>query len=445
MKRVLFLTYYFPPSGGSGVQRALKFAKYLPLYGWEPIVLTVSPKYASYPDLDQTMWRDVPEQLQVERTPAWDPYALYARLLRKPKEETVGVSFVGESQMNWKQKLARWLRANVFLPDARVGWMPFAIRKGRALLAKEPFDAVVSTGPPHSVHLAGRSLSRRFNIPWLADFRDPWTGSDFYDLLPLTPIARKLDQSLELRVLRDAAVVVAVSPSRVHALSRIFHREYEVVWNGFDPDDFQSTSPVTTNAFEVTYAGNLNDARNPVALWRALQKMDAIHCFPQLRIRLIGHIDPAILESAREHGVERLVETSAYLPHDEVIGEMQRSVLLLLVINRVSGSEGIIPGKIYEYIASRRPVLGLGPVQGDAAAVLEEARSGKMFDWEDADGVAAMVEHHYTAWASGEPLSGADPGDLDRFSRKEQTHRLADLLTGISSPQQHAPGAKERS
>ena len=433
VKRLLFITYYFPPSGGPGVQRALKFAKYLPQFGWQPTVLTVRPEKAAYPDLDPTLAGEVPPDVRVERTGAWDPYALYARLQGKSKAETVGVGFLGEAEMDWKQRLARWVRANVFLPDARVGWVPFALRRGRALVEADPFDALLTTGPPHSAHLAGLLLARRYGLPWIADFRDPWTDIDYAEALPMTAPARRADAAMERAVLRGAGQVTAVSPQMARRLATRADVEPVVIQNGFDPADFQAPPPPPRPHFEVAYLGNMNDARNPQALWEALRQLGLPETMPDVRVRLVGNVDPVVLRSAREQGVADVVETAGYVPHDEAVRRMRASAVLLLVINRVPGADGIMTGKLYEYVASGRPVLGLGPPDGDAAVVLRGAGAGEMFDYGDAAGVAAFLQRHHAAWKGGTPRPGAGKTAAERYSRRGQTGQLAQLLDALTS------------
>lgn len=433
VKRVLFITYYFPPSGGPGVQRALKFAKYLPGFGWQPTVLTVRPEDAAYPDLDPTLVGEIPPDVRVERTRAWDPYALYARLQGKSKSETVGVGFLGEAEMDWKQRAARWIRANVFLPDARVGWVPFALHRGRALIEEGHFDALLTTGPPHSTHLAGLLLARRYGLPWLADFRDPWTDIDYAEALPMTTPARRVDAAMERAVLRKAARVTAVSPSMARRLAARVGARCVVVQNGFDPADFRGAPPLLRPGFEVAYAGNMNDARNPEALWEALRRLGTPGALPEVRVRLIGNADPVVFRSAQRHGVADCVEVEGYVPHDEAVRRMRASAVLLLVINRVPGAEGIMTGKLYEYVASGRPVLGIGPPDGDAAAVLREAGAGEMFGYEDAAGVAAFLRRHYAAWSSGTPTFGATAAAAERYSRRSQSGQIARLLDELTA------------
>ncbi len=432
MPKVLLITYYFPPSGGPGVQRTLKFARYLPAFGWRPTVLTVRPEDAAYPDLDPTLAGELPSDVRAERTRAWDPYALYARLLGKEKSETVSVGFLGEAEVGWKERLARWIRANVFLPDARVGWTPFAIRRGLRLLREDAYDAIFTTGPPHSTHLIGWALARRTGVPWVADFRDLWTEIDYAHKLPTTALARRIDAALERSVLKAASTVTVVTPTWKRNLARHAEGRCEVIRNGFDPADFEAGAPALDPAFTVAHLGNLNDARNPQALWQALKALKALAWQPPPRVRLIGNVDPVVMRAARARGVEALVEAEPYVPHAEAVRVMRRSALLLLMIDRVPHQEGRIPGKLYEYIASGRPVLGLGPPEGDAAQVLEEAGAGRMFAHDDAGGVVDFLQEHYAAWTAGTPRQGAAPEAAAPYSRRRQTQALADLLNKCS-------------
>ncbi len=438
-RRVLFVTYYYPPSGGPGVQRSLKFTKYLPAFGWIPTVLTVRPEHASYPDLDPDLAEEIPPDVDVERTYAWDPYALYARVLKKRKEDVVSVGFLGEAQMNLRQRVARWIRANVFLPDARVGWVPFALRRGDDLLWRERYDAILTTGPPHSVHLVGMLLAYRHRLPWLTDFRDPWTEIDYYADLPMTTAARTLDAMMERLVLRRATAGTVVSEVMLRQLSRSGDLPLKVIENGFDPADFEGvTGDIPADEFVVSHIGNLNAARNPTALWKALARLDADASIPKLFLSFVGNVEPAVLASAAQYGLEKRVRTMPYVPHSDAVKRMKSATMLLLSINRVKGAEGIVTGKVYEYVASGRPVLGIGPAAGDAARILRESGAGLLFEFDDVAGIATHLQKSYNAWANGRPLHGAEEATALRYSRREQTGALAGLLREISDPSRSA-------
>ena len=439
-RKVLLVSYYFPPSGGSGVQRVLKMAKYLPRFGWQPTVLTVRPEDAAFPALDPTLLADVPPGVRVERTRAWDPYALYARLLGKKKSDTVRIGFADDDVPGWKEKAARWLRANLFLPDARAGWAPFAARRGAQLVREGGLDAVWTTGPPHSAHLAGRWIARRTGRPHVADFRDPWTDISYYEELPVSAPARWLDAALERAVLRRASAITTVNPSLQQLLEQktTAGAPLMLIRNGFDSDDFPRPSAPPERApsddafFTLVHVGNLTASQNPEALWTALARLRRVGTVPRLRLRTVGRLDAAAQQDLDRQGLTDWLSAAPYMPHAEAVAAMERATLLLLCINRVPGAEGITTGKVYEYLASGRPVLGVGPPAGDAAAVLQGAGAGRMFDYDDAESIARFVQMHYDAWAAGTPRAGAAPEAAATHSRRAQAGQLAALLEALT-------------
>lgn len=426
MPRLLLVTYYYPPSGGSGVQRPLKMSRYLPTFGWDVTVLTVDPAYAAYPDPDPSMLADVPPGVTVERTRAWDPYAAYARLLGAKKDDLVGVGGLKAAEGNGlAPRLAAWLRANVFLPDARVGWVPFALKRARALHADRPFDAVVTTAPPMSLHLVGLAFARATGVPWIADFRDPWT--DRYDLqrLPRSRAALALDRAMERAVLRRASRVVTVSPALARSLEARRGKPVDVIPNGFDAADFLGDDPPRDpSVFTLSFVGNLSEHYDLRALWAAMARLSD----PALRLRLVGNAAPRLLAEAEAAGVSGQIETVAYVPHAEAVAAMRAADALLLPIPRADGAEGILTGKLFEYLAAGRSVVGIGPEDGDAAHIVRDARAGRFFDWDDANGLAAYLADLLAAWRSGTPDGGASPEAASAYSRRGQAHAMARLL-----------------
>jgi glycosyltransferase involved in cell wall biosynthesis len=398
MKRVLVISYYFPPSGGPGVQRVLKFVKYLPAFGWRPTVLTLAPDHAAYPDLDPTLADEIPASVEVVRTRSWDPYAVYARLQGKAKEETVGVGFVKEGDaMSGRQRLARWVRANVFLPDARVGWIPFARRAARRLFKQAPYDVVFTSGPPHSTHLAGRSLRRRFDAPWVVDMRDPWTDISYYRDLPHTALARRLDAALERSVLSTADAVISVSDGVGKLLqAKAPLRRYETVPNGYDPADVrtvEATPSRRADRFVLAHVGTLSGQQHAPGLVQALARhAEADSAWrTRLEIRFVGHVDDAILAAYREAGLGDALTVVPYVPHAEAIRHMREADVLMVAVQRVEHNEGVTPAKMFEYLSVGTPVLGLAPPDGDLARILRATGGGDTFAHEDTDGLAAFI------------------------------------------------------
>lgn len=433
MKRLLVVAYYFPPSGGAGVQRVLKWVKYLRDFDVEPTVLTVEA--GAYPKTDATLARDVPDGLDVHRTRSLDPFGAYARLTGRSRQQAVAETsgHLG-GDASGAERFARWVRANVFVPDARVGWVPFAIQRGQQLLRDEPFDAVLTSGPPHSVHLTGWALQARTGIPWIADFRDPWTDINYYDELPRTAAAHAADRWLERRVLEQADRVITVSPGWRNLLLGKVERDpadFVVIHNGFDPDDFGPGQAPPEDRFTLVYVGSLYGSRNPDALWRAVASLRVQGEVPKLRLRLVGRIGGDVVAALGAYGLDIITEHVPYVPHDEAVCEMQRASALLLTVESYRHERGNLTGKVYEYLAAGRPIVALGPAEGDAADLLRDTGAGRMLDRDDIDGVAYYLRTLYAAWERGEELAGASAAAAAPYSRRSETAELAAVLDDL--------------
>ncbi len=435
--RLLVVAYYFPPSGGAGVQRVLKWTKHLPAHGVRPTVLTVEA--GAYPQLDPTLWADVPAGVAVHRTRSLDPFGAYARLTGRTRAEAVrartdamavDTGGGGEAAI---ERVAEWVRANAFVPDARVGWVPFAVARGLRLIRRaagrgEPFDALLTSGPPHSTHLTAWALRRLTGTPWVADFRDPWTDIHYYAELPRSAAARRLDEVLERGVLRAADAAVTVSPSWARLLGAKVGRAVEVIPNGFDPEDFGEAPAAVGERFELVHVGSLYASRNPEALWQALAALRAEDGIPNLRVRLVGRVGEEVIAAAGRHGLEEVVAVEPYVPHAEAVRWMQRATALLLTTEPQRHEAGHVTGKLYEYLAAGRPVLALGDPSGDAAALLRETGGGRTFARDDAGGVARWLAEAYQRCERGAALAGASPEAVAPYARPAQAAALAALL-----------------
>ena len=443
-KRVLVVAYYAPPAGGPAVQRVLQFLQHLTDHGWQPALLTV--REGAYPNRDASLLEKMPPSVEGRRTASLDPLALYQRLRRAlgMGEGGLPAGSLGEGASSFFgdffEKAARWVRANLFVPDARVGWWPFAVHAGRQWLreaeaAGRPFDAILSTGAPHSVHLAGRSLHRASGTPWVADLHDPWTDISYYDEFPHTAPARRLDAHFERSVLEEATAVTTVSPS----WKGLFERKAPgmrgaVVENGFAEDDFATLGapdPSGQEHFTIAHVGKLYASRNPEALWDALARLRRERAVPKLRVELTGTVDAAARRALAARGLDEIVEMRPFVEHAEALRRMARSALLFLAIEPFAQEAGMITSKLYEYLASGRPVLGWGPSAGDAAALLERTGGGRMLARRDTDGFARFLRMHYDAWAAGAALDGADSEAIRPLTRRAQAGRMAALLDGV--------------
>ena len=431
VRRVLVITYYFPPSGGPGVQRVLKFVKYLRDFGYEPTVLTV--KEGAYPQYDTELVTDIPVGVAVHRTRSLDPFGVYARLTGRSKKDAVMVGTV-RREGGLVERLASWVRANLFLPDARVGWVPFAVREGIRLHREQRFDVVFTSGPPHSVHLIGRKLKRRAGIPWVADFRDLWSDTNFYDELPLTAAARRRDKRFEQSVLTRSDWVTTVSPAWKEVLlgkSGRAENEITVVYNGFDESDFTTysgSSKHKSDVFTLAHVGSLYETRDPKALWAALQQLRRKGEVEHLRVRLVGTTGQNIREAILYHGLGDVVEFVDYVSHSEAVHIMCEAAALLLIIEPFQNDAGMITGKLYEYVASGSPVLAIGPLGGDAANLLDETNAGRLFAREEVQAISDFLLDQYERWVSGEPTKRSRPSSISRYTRSRQTGQLADVL-----------------
>ncbi len=431
-RRVLIITYYWPPSGGAGVQRWLKFAKYLSEFGWEPVIYT--PENPEVPVLDASLLKDVDPDVKVIKTKVWEPYQYYKKLLRLDKNEGISSSFVSTSKKPKRlEGLAVWIRGNFFIPDARRFWINPSIKYLTRYLRENPVDAIVSTGPPHSMHLIAHKLQQKLGIPWLADFRDPWTNIDFYHQLKLTHAADRRHHRLEKLVLTKADEVVVISDGMKKDFERMVERSYRVITNGYDTDDLTAENPKPDHKFSIAHIGTLAESRNPENLWGILDELvQKYETFAEvLRIKLIGKVDYHVNESLRRHGLESYVVSLPYLDHDQVVAQQQRAQVLLLLINNTPNASMILTGKLFEYMAARRPILCIGPTEGDAAKILQETGCGETFDFEDRDHLKKQVLTLFDRFVQNQNL--CTHSDISKYSRRELTAELAKVLQEMVS------------
>jgi glycosyltransferase involved in cell wall biosynthesis len=423
-KRVLLITYYWPPAGGSGVQRPVKFTKYLREFGWEPIVFTVAN--GEYPERDETLQFDIPEHVQVITAPTLEPYSLFRKLTGN-KQPVNPNFFYSRQEKGIISRLLFWVRSNFFIPDARVGWLFPATRRLRAFLQHNKVDAIISTGPPHTVHLIAAQISKQFSIPWLADFRDLWTDIDYFDKLTLTPMARRLHQRLERRILTQAHGVITVSPLMQKMLEGICHRKVHLITNGFDEENFSYARPATDAQFTIVHMGMLGGARDHRIFWQALATLaEQDNVFHRaLEIRLYGKVDAAILQA-----IPPLLKANTflepYVPHAVVPSILQRAQVLYLPTHDCAIGAGMLPGKLFEYLAAHRPIISIGPVHGDPANIIRSLQAGETVGYTDYHGLVRWFRERFQAYQRQEPF--AVSSSLAQYSRRNLTAALADLL-----------------
>ncbi len=428
LRKVLIITYYWPPSGGAGVQRWLKFSKYLREYGWEPVIYT--PENPEAPAVDHSLENDIPEGITVIKLPIFEPYSAYKRFVGMKPGDKVNAGFLQEKEKPGRAEgFAVWLRGNFFIPDARRFWINPSIKYLTKYLKDNPVDAIVSTGPPHSMHLIAMHLNKSFNIPWLADFRDPWTGIDFYHQLKLTSFANKLHHKLEKKVLSTATEVTVISRDMMNEFNGIFERGYKLVTNGYDEEDI---SPLPQNQldneFTISHIGSLNPARNPLILWKVLAEMGKNNPLfaNALRIKLVGKVDIGVMKSIEDFGLTEYLTRIEYMPHRDVMHEIQKSQVLLLLINNTPNAKGILTGKIFEYLGSGRPILNIGPEDGDAAAMLTNADAGQTAGYQNEEAMQRILNDYFIKFS--EQRLESNTGNRLKYSRNELTKQIAGIL-----------------
>ena len=420
MQKVLVITYYWPPSSGAGVQRWLKFSKYLPSFGWEPVILTIEPQYATFPAVDRSLEKDVSGELTVYKTRAAD----YFRLYRRDKSKIPSAGFATSAESGLLSKILRFVRGNFFVPDPRRGWNRYAFHKASEIIKQFNIGHVITTSPPHSTQLIGMRLKKSFpHIRWIADLRDPWTDIYYYSLFYHTPPVKAIDRALEKKVLASADTIITVGNTlAMDFIARLpsIRKKVNVITNGFDEDDFSGIISENPDKLTITYTGTLSESYPLKGFLEAVNRY--IQAWRHVRLRFIGTVakiqKDLILASAGNEEVEFI----PHVDHQAAIRYMHDTSVLLLIIPDHRSSKAILTGKLFEYIACRKPVLCLGPVDGDASDIISETSSGKTFDHSDSGSILNFLENY---GAEGPDNSA----DIAPFSRRSLTERLAKILS----------------
>jgi glycosyltransferase involved in cell wall biosynthesis len=429
VKKVLIISYYWPPSGGAGVQRWLKFVKYLPGYDIEPFVLTVDPKYAFYPQSDRSLEQDIPAAVKIFRTRSFEFLKILSGIFGKDKVAYGG--FTNVDKTNPIQFILRFIRGNFFIPDARIGWNRHAFRKAREIILENEIGTVITTGPPHSTHLTGMKLKKELNIRWIADFRDPWTDIFYYSDMLHTSIARKLDLSKEKKVLNSADRVIAINSTVGKLLFRKIDRDgpdkITVITNGFDDDDF-NFSMSQEKEFVITYSGIISGSYKPEIFFRALSEVVRKHPEISFKFRLAGNLSADIQGEISKYGLQDLFEYHGYVSHHELVKLLKSSTALLYVFPEAVNYSGA-SGKLFEYLAACRPIIAIDTPGSDASAIIEECEAGKSFTRNDTAGLQEYLEYLVGMYkVEGKIKSGN--GVYIKYSRKKLTETLSRLITG---------------
>ena len=416
--------------------RWAKMSKYIADFGWEPVVFT--PEGGEIGAHDESLLKALPASLTVIKTPIWEPYDLYKRFTGKKKSEKIYSGFIQENKKtSLAQKISVFIRGNFFIPDARMFWIRPSVKYLKEYLKQNPVDAIVSTGPPHSTHMIALHLHRSTSIPWIADFRDPWTNIDFYHDLKLTKWADRKHHRMEATVLKEATKVVTVTwRMRDEFVDLCGRQDIEVIPNGYDDADFvNNASTRLDEEFTLTHIGSMNKDRNPQVLWTALQQAikESDELKSKLKIRLIGPVDFSVRQSVRDAGLESFTEFVEFMPHADVVQLQQKAQVNLLIINNSPNARIIIPGKLYEYLGSGRPIIAIGPKDSDFIKVMDMTQGGVVHDYEDVEGLKNRILEFFKLYKAGN-LQGTATG-TQLFTRKNLAKEFASLLESIDFPE----------
>lgn len=425
MKKVLIITYYWPPAGGPGVQRWLKFSKYLPSFGIEPIVYV--PKNPSYPITDESLNREVPKNLKLLKRSIIEPHQI-GSLFAKNDTKTMSAGIIADQEQQTPiQKLMLYVRGNFFVPDARILWVKPSISFLEEYLTKHKIEHIITTGPPHSLHLIGQGLKRKFPaIQWITDFRDPWVNIDYHSQLKLTESTQQKHKDLEIEILNEADQIMVTSFETKREFTAKTTKPIEVITNGFD--EVEALDLDLNEAFSIVHVGSLLSERNPIFLWKILAHLieEDEHFKQFFELHLVGKVSQVVLDSIEEYGLKDYVYLDGYLPHIEAVkAQHQAQVLLLIEANR-SEKQGIIPGKLFEYLMAQRPILAIGPKDADVQKILLETNAGSYFTYTEASDLKEKITSHFQDYLQGK--LNVDSKNITQFSRKSLTQKLSKLI-----------------
>lgn len=423
MKKVLIISYYWPPAGGSGVQRWLKFSKYLPKYGWQPIIYT--PENPYFEIKDKKLLKDISHETEVWKTSIWEPYVLKDKLFGKGnKIQTAGVV---SNKRSLKNRMLNWIRGNMFIPDPKIYWVKPSVKCLSNKIKEEDIEHIITTGPPHSMHLIGLGLKKLApNLRWIADFRDPWSELDLLDEFHLSKSSRRKHKKLEYKVLKTADITLTVSESWANDLNSLGANKVKLITNGYDVQDID-VKPKTNDKFIIGHYGLLNHLRNPKNLWSALNNLcdENADFNAKLAIHLTGNIDADVIAEIESYPyLNDKIKQFGYISHEKVLEQYnEASVLLLLLFNSKSGV-GNYPGKIFEYFAAQKPILAFGPSESDTKNLITKTNSGIYFPYDELNLKQAVL-------GLFDEKKKFEFTDTEKFSRERLTKDLSEILNTL--------------
>jgi len=424
MKKVLIITYYWPPAGGPGVQRWLKFVKYLPDFDINPIVYI--PENPTYPLLDEKLVADVPKNVTILKNKITEPYA-WASVFSKKNTKKISSGIIpNQRKQSLIQKMMLWVRGNLFIPDARVLWVKPSVKYLSKYIQENNIDTVITTGPPHSLHLIGLQLKEKLNVKWIADFRDPWTTIGYHKALKLTEASAKKHKDMEKKVMTTADFLLVTSPTTKKEFEAITNKPIHVITNGYDVENVGR--PTLDEKFTLAHIGSFLSERNPRVLWKALRELtkENAEFRKHFELKLIGATSQEVLDAIEEFKLSAFVNNLGYVSHQEAVEQQRKSQVLLLIEIDSEDTKSIIPGKLFEYMVSERPILAIGPKDADFSVILQQTNTGTFALYDEKDKVKETILKYFNLYL--EQNLKVYPVGLQQYSRKNLTKELAALL-----------------
>ncbi|WP_328515235.1 glycosyltransferase family 4 protein [Aquimarina spinulae] len=425
--KVLIITYYWPPAGGPGVQRWLKFVKYFRDFDIEPIVYV--PENPTYPLEDTSLLFEIPEGIEVLKQSIFEPYR-FAQVFSKKETKTISKGIIaGAAKQSFMQRLLLYVRGNFFIPDARKFWVKPSVRYLEKYLSENKIDTIITTGPPHSVHLIGKELKQQTGLRWFADFRDPWTTIGYHDKLKLTKRSMQKHISMEKEVLSTADHIVVTSFTTQKEFKAITNTPVSVVTNGYDRESIPET--ILDTKFTLSHIGSLLSGRNPENLWKALYDLTKENeAFSEaFQLQLVGAVSDDVLSSIREAGLSDFLELKGYVPHIDAIKIQRSSQVLLLIEIDSKDTRCIIPGKLFEYMVSKRPIIALGPAGADVSKLIFDTNSGCFFEYHEYEKIKTQILEYFVQFQKGTLASHVI--GVEKYSRRELTRSISGLLKEV--------------
>ncbi len=424
-KKLLIITYYWPPAGGPGVQRWLKFVKYLPDFNIQPIVYI--PENPTYPIIDEGLVQEVSDKAIVLKNKIREPYG-FASIFSKNKTKKISSGIIpNRKKQTFIEKTLLWIRGNLFIPDARVLWVSPSVRYLKQYIQENKIDTIVTSGPPHSLHLIGLKLKKELGLTWFADFRDPWTTIGYHKSLKLSAYARKMHKALEKEVLTTADTIIVTSKTTKKEFESLTSKPIAVITNGYDVE--QVTKQPLDAKFTMAHIGSFLSERNPRILWEALQELVAENndFKNDFELKLMGATSQEILDTIAEFKLSDYVRNLGYVSHEEAVEHQRKSQVLLLIEIDSEDTRSIIPGKLFEYMVSERPIVALGPKGSDFAEIITSTNTGVFFTYHEKEPLKALLFKYYQEYQK-QSLKVHAVG-LQQYSRKSLTEKLSNLIS----------------